>query len=76
MIEVIHASYLLAFVPHRSKDGVHWSSPTVALAPSNAYNANSVCDPSVVEFHGVYYMYHTCINTGMYVWRQTVHIYI
>lgn len=46
-----------------SADGASWSSPEVALTTSNLYNYNSVCDPSVVRFRGVYYMYHTCINT-------------
>jgi len=45
-----------------STDGVNWSAPVIALAPNNKYNRNSVCDPSVVRFKGVYYLYHTCIN--------------
>lgn len=45
-----------------SSDGVNWSSPQDALDVGNGYDLDSVCDPSVVKFHGVYYMYHTCIN--------------
>jgi hypothetical protein len=36
----------------------------VALAAGGIYGAASVCDPSVVKYHGVYFLYHTCINAG------------
>jgi len=47
-----------------STDGINWGSPTVALQPSNKYDTESVCDPSLVKFHGVYFLYHTCISNN------------
>lgn len=47
-----------------STNGVTWTSPVVALAAQGNYASSSVCDPSVVKFRGVYFLYHTCINTG------------
>jgi len=47
-----------------SDNGVDWTAPVSVLAAGGAYGAASVCDPSVVKFRGVYYMYHTCINPG------------
>jgi len=32
------------------------------LTPSSTYDSESVCDPSLVQFHGVYFLYHTCIS--------------
>eukprot|EP01113_Clastostelium_recurvatum_P005049 TRINITY_DN12246_c0_g1_i1.p1 TRINITY_DN12246_c0_g1~~TRINITY_DN12246_c0_g1_i1.p1 ORF type:complete len:411 (-),score=56.46 TRINITY_DN12246_c0_g1_i1:31-1131(-) len=46
-----------------SADASTWSNPEIVLSGGNPYDYNSVCDPSVVKFHGVYYLYHTCINT-------------
>lgn len=57
-----------------SKDGLTWTPPTVVLRPTTVYDKSSVCgkhflkscslveDPAVVKLHGVYFMYHTCIN--------------
>lgn len=47
-----------------SGDFQTWSSPEVILAPQNGYDANSVCDPSLVLFNGQWLLYHTCINTA------------
>jgi len=46
-----------------STDGLSWSTPSIILQPQNGYDMESVCDPSVINFHGVWYLYHTCINT-------------
>ncbi|KAH3763501.1 hypothetical protein Pelo_4641 [Pelomyxa schiedti] len=48
-----------------SADGFSWTSPVVVLKPetsNDAWDTNSVCDPTVVEYHGVYLMYVSCIN--------------
>lgn len=45
-----------------SDDGINWSAPTDALIPQGPWGRVSVCDPSVVKFRGVYFMYVTCIN--------------
>lgn len=47
-----------------SPDFQAWTAPEVILAPQNGYDANSVCDPSVVAFNGQWFLYHTCINTA------------
>eukprot|EP01119_Soliformovum_irregulare_P013733 TRINITY_DN3686_c0_g1_i1.p1 TRINITY_DN3686_c0_g1~~TRINITY_DN3686_c0_g1_i1.p1 ORF type:complete len:387 (-),score=86.86 TRINITY_DN3686_c0_g1_i1:163-1323(-) len=47
-----------------STDGQNWTPPVVALSPQTPYETNSVCDPSVIKFHGVYFLYHTCINSN------------
>jgi hypothetical protein len=47
-----------------SPDGGTWSDPVSVLLPGNSYDTMSVCDPSVVQFKGVYFLYHTCIDTG------------
>eukprot|EP01121_Diplochlamys_sp_Union-15-3_P008263 TRINITY_DN2182_c0_g1_i1.p1 TRINITY_DN2182_c0_g1~~TRINITY_DN2182_c0_g1_i1.p1 ORF type:complete len:415 (-),score=68.69 TRINITY_DN2182_c0_g1_i1:93-1337(-) len=46
-----------------SKDGNSWTEPVIALTPANDYDRDSVCDPSIVKYRGVYLLYHTCINT-------------
>ncbi|MEB2313958.1 MAG: hypothetical protein OZ921_07705 [Sorangiineae bacterium] len=46
-----------------SQDGSSWSAPVDALVPGGAYDLDSACDPTVVKFRGVYWMYYTCINT-------------
>jgi hypothetical protein len=46
-----------------SEDAESWATSDVALMPSTPFDANSVCDPSVVQFRGVWLLYHTCINT-------------
>jgi hypothetical protein len=47
----------------RSHDGYDWEAATVVLQPSNGFNMQSVCDPTVVQFKGTWFLYHTCINT-------------
>jgi hypothetical protein len=46
-----------------STDFSTWTDPIVLLLPQTSYELNSVCDPSLVRFHGVWFLYHTCINT-------------
>jgi hypothetical protein len=47
-----------------SPDLSTWSDATVILTPQSAYDANSVCDPSLVAYRGQWFLYHTCINTN------------
>jgi hypothetical protein len=46
-----------------SRDLISWLPANVVLQPQNAYDLNSVCDPSLVTFRGEWLLYHTCINT-------------
>ena len=39
-----------------------WNSPQLVLTAGGPYGGSSVCDPSVVRYNGVYFLYHTCIN--------------
>ena len=46
-----------------SPDLVTWGDATIILTPQNGYDSDSVCDPSLVSYRGMWYLYHTCINT-------------
>jgi len=46
-----------------SHDGKLWTTPSIVLEPSTAWDHSSVCDPSIVQFRGTFFLYHTCINT-------------
>lgn len=49
-----------------SRDGQNWGDQKVVLqgSPLDKWSANSTCDPSIVKFRGVYFLYHTCINVA------------